>query len=778
MIGKQYIPVGGIGTGFLQIGEEGQIINFVPESRLYAQLLPNTFPCVRLQFPSGKIYSRILYCSQEREPKHPLRPPVLLPCQLRSVFHYPIVSFQLSDTACPIRITWTYFCSFIPYDSIAAGLPFVALGIRLENVTDMPINASALFCLDNIAKSFSQEQVCGPVHTIKLYSETESAVTLNTVSRRGFYYEIPHDELGRYGFNALLLGDRRVGSENKPESLHGCLAVGEVKGAKIQVSAFDPNNVQSTGRFWGQFIRKTAIPFPGITNHLPVCAVMISNTLNSKQTQRYDFVFAWHHRLRSLDQPETLGYQTAFKDAQFITRHVFKHLIYMFSAVEKWQQPLENLMFAPKFGKALIDCTSAFTAHTRFSARGLTFISRQVPDEEDFAWEFETGIALLTFVPSYHTACIKYHLEKLVQEKSLSLKTLRSIAELFLSVYVNIYSLGHRARILEWLPLINNIITKLFPAAWPEGNWSKSFSLVEKGIWAIALQSVRLLADEVGESRISCHFKKLSEFFYDDYHQSLNQLMRLSSSENNTHEKVHEALDALSPAYFSRLANITLPKKIQEVVLALWNVTLVQNLPTLDFQAKQKLLLFQLLFLQTNTSEAVDRLEMLIDELGDIYFQKKLEETPHDPSTKRGLSNLSLWCILLGLSGFSYDALQQHVLLRISIISRQHVRIPIFSSVALGDITVNRDIKNEQCIQVGFRLEAPITIRSLRLEIPKAQTITSVSFLVDKETIDMKYEITHDLVTTHIEMYFRTPLKLARVFKIKIEGNVPENLKV
>jgi len=160
-IEKVAMPVGGIGTGNISIGGNGQwkdveIMN-KPGMGFYGSVTPKRAPCfmVFTQSPSGEKKAKALM--------GPIPPPEFigsegsvapnhgLPRFSQASFDaaYPFATVNLEDDGMPVSAKAKVFNPFIPGDAVKSGIPIAIIRYEIKNKTDQPLTIAVAGSLDN-----------------------------------------------------------------------------------------------------------------------------------------------------------------------------------------------------------------------------------------------------------------------------------------------------------------------------------------------------------------------------------------------------------------------------------------------------------------------------------------------------------------------------------------------------------------------------------------------------------------------------------------------------
>ena len=155
------MPVGGIGTGNISIGGNGQwkdveILN-KPGMGYYGSVTPKNAPCfmVFTQTESGEKHAKALigpisptdYTGSEGSvaPNHGL--PRFASAKFDAAYPFAIV--KLEDNEMPISAKAKVFNPYIPGDPVSSGIPVAVIRYEIKNKTSQPITVAVAGSLDN-----------------------------------------------------------------------------------------------------------------------------------------------------------------------------------------------------------------------------------------------------------------------------------------------------------------------------------------------------------------------------------------------------------------------------------------------------------------------------------------------------------------------------------------------------------------------------------------------------------------------------------------------------
>ena len=155
------MPVGGIGTGDISIGGNGQwkdveIMN-KPGMGFYGAPTPKEAPCFMIfaQDHSGKKYAKVLTGpvspSEYEGMQGSTAPNHGMPRFAAASFDaaYPFAAVHLEDPHMPVSVQARVFNPFIPGDAVSSGIPIAIIRYRVKNKTSGPLTVAVAGSMDN-----------------------------------------------------------------------------------------------------------------------------------------------------------------------------------------------------------------------------------------------------------------------------------------------------------------------------------------------------------------------------------------------------------------------------------------------------------------------------------------------------------------------------------------------------------------------------------------------------------------------------------------------------
>ncbi len=775
------MPLGGIGAGFLLLDERGRLFNHIPATGPQGALMPNTAACVRIQTESGRRYLRTL-CGKSRDGEGPAGASYI-PClpahHYQSHFQYPNASFHLCDSEAPATITWSYFSPIIPYDHVAAAMPVVIMGVNVKNTASEQSTVTVLFTYDTFrAGGMSPEN--DSLHAVRLVQNVENDGGFFREASRGSIAGLSSEAIAAQDFNGLIFGERR-GIPGTTLHPHACLATKRQGNAAIQVSGYSPAIQEEQARFWEVFLETGELPRARVSFKASVGAVSVCMTLPPGASHRYDFAFAWHvPGGDGVAGDFSAGYSRSFKSAQDTAQYALRYVGYMVAAIEKWHHRLMAPKLPADFGRILIDCSRAFTTHTRHTrSGGFMFVGEISGVRAGIPWDFFAGMAVLAFVPYFYTNAVTYGLHRVwgpVKNGDIedTPAMLCETAQLILSAYADIHFLGHRARMAEWLPIMHGLVEVVLDKARsdfssPDAMLSR-FSLEGLGLWAGAMSVMAGMVREAAESGAAGNYTTAADMFHAHYEACLFKILPgLNRGEIPARENM-ELVNAsvLSGPCCIAMFGLKLPQSLENILVVLMQAFgtasyLRDGMGETDHAMVVKLLCH--IFFTKSGGKAGNQIPAMLRDMREWYM-KVLREG--DAQGRWPISSsLTIWSILQMLSGFYYDAIHQTVMLRPPVEQSTTIQLPIFSPLSLGSLTVKKDPQKENRFKICFSVETPLTISSIIVALKIPVMLETVSCMRDSELVEVRQETV--MVNNKMRMVFsfKSPQKMVNSFQLQ-----------
>ncbi len=276
------VPIGGIGTGNIQLGGRGDIAHLEIFNRpSNAAKPPRTFFAIRVQPEGGQAVTRVL----ERE----LLPPYEnvssdylngLPRFKEVVFEgkYPFARLAFQDEAVPVEVSLEAYNPFIPLDPDASGMPLAVLSWTIHNPTDQPTDVSIVFSMQNPLRG---------------------ATRLNEAVQ-----------------NRTFTGVRMSADGDVPVNMQGDLLIATTASdTDLQTRWYRGGWIDNAHIFWDDFTRDGRLD--PVTDALPsgrnpdVASLLAPFRLEPGESRTVPFYLTWYFPKRTFTTAETFGIEEA-----------------------------------------------------------------------------------------------------------------------------------------------------------------------------------------------------------------------------------------------------------------------------------------------------------------------------------------------------------------------------------------------------------------------------------------------------------------------------------
>lgn len=276
------VPIGGIGTGNIQLGGRGDIAHLEIFNRpSNAVRPPRTFFALRVQPVGGDAITRVL----ERE----LLPPYDnvssdylngLPRFSEVVFEgkYPFARLAFQDDAVSVEVSLEAYNPFIPLDPDASGMPLAVFNWTVTNPTDQPVDVSVVLSMQNPLRGTTR---------------TNEAVQ-----------------------NRMFTGVRMSAAGEVPVNMRGDLLVATTApGADLQTRWYRGGWIDNAHLFWDDFTRDGRLD--PVTDTLPaerspdVASLLAPVRLEPGESRTIPFYLTWYFPERTFTTQETFGIEAA-----------------------------------------------------------------------------------------------------------------------------------------------------------------------------------------------------------------------------------------------------------------------------------------------------------------------------------------------------------------------------------------------------------------------------------------------------------------------------------
>lgn len=534
------VPLGGLGTGAVELCADGRFRNLtINNNRTPAARIPlarHSFLAIRAA-GSGPAWLRRLQtpCAGEDAPH-------LLPADgLKFRGQYPQADYQVEDPAAPVTTVWSAFAPVVPYDYEASALPLLAVAVQVSNRLASPCEVSVLFNWENTcgASAIRQPGAIPPITTDTLVTQAdwdqmkqggaEDHERRLHVSSGRIDDAAPRDiRPGDVAPNALVYGGLDAVHAN--EDGQYCIATPWSRTYRTTLSAWDPEDAESAGRFWRQFEADGEVS--GLATRRAARAGAVCNrfTLGPGESRRVTFVAAWYCPRYVVNGVDEGNYYTNnYSGARAVALAGLADSAYLHSAVSAWQQRLYGADLPPGLARWLLaacEVLSTNSLHARDGAFGLMagpHDPRVNYLRDRWFWSF----GLLLFYPRLETEMLERASGRLLQPETRALRIsdglegfnapefaaggaarVEACAQFVLLACRNFRCGGNLAASARLLPPIQEAMAALlatdkdldgFPDILDEepgldGASARGLNVITAGLWLVALHAAARLA--------------------------------------------------------------------------------------------------------------------------------------------------------------------------------------------------------------------------------------------------------------------------------------------
>lgn len=365
------VPIGGVGTGFVDFGPDGRFRNVSINNNRRADsvipLLEHSFLAIRAG--SERPYVRILQHENPDAPSTLPAPPRLKKKHLAWRGLYPVANYAVRDPDCPATVVVSVFSPIIPFDYDASSLPLLLFGVRCENPTEEALEVSVLFnveCPDGQTATTPARR--GPGAIVTALEEQPKIQT--TSERRTRAKDSAPEEPPPVRHNGIEMGalDPLESSANGQY----CVAGRPAEGIEISLMPWDTASAEDEAALWTHFTQNghldKAVSTSDAVTAGAVCAQM---TLAPGQAGRADFVFAWYcPRFDVEGHDQGNGYTNRLKSAVEVAKTGLRNVEYYYASVEGWRGRLKASSLPRWLNDTFINSCHVLTTNAIFTRDG------------------------------------------------------------------------------------------------------------------------------------------------------------------------------------------------------------------------------------------------------------------------------------------------------------------------------------------------------------------------------------------------------------------------
>ena len=353
------VPLGGIGTGSIDMGRDGIARNItINNNRTAATRIPvspNAFTAIRVSTPR-KTRARIL---QERTniPFSDAGVDPLFTSKSSLSWHglYPTSNYKLKDKLLPVPFQWTAMAPLIPYDNEASNLPINLQILKFKNTTEEPITVSALVNWENIRGCFENTATDyrGMMHPVFITDLDEYLHAHNQMSNASISVAI--------GLSFAIDDEVMTSYEG-----NYCLTAANPKGVEVSHLGWDQNSEDDIRLLWNSFSERGILPNQCSTGDTAYQgAVCATKTLNPGEFIGLTFCFSWYCPVYTMANEDVGNYYTrAFASAIEVNEEGLKNATYFQEAVMNFHERFLKSSLPEWYSRMLINNSHPFSTNT------------------------------------------------------------------------------------------------------------------------------------------------------------------------------------------------------------------------------------------------------------------------------------------------------------------------------------------------------------------------------------------------------------------------------
>lgn len=393
------VPLGGIGTGCIELGEDARFRNItINNNRTAASripLAPGAFAAVRAATHRGSA-TRIL----QPETSIPfesarITPPYAGADELAWYGLYPASNFRLDSPEFPLEVQWSCVAPIVPFDTDASTLPMMFSIFQFSNPSEDVYTVSAMFNWENLR---------GCTGTDWLTERgTLAQVSYDDVNEKLFI--AGRAVLGQDAVPPVPLGVAFAYDEPCTQNAHGnyCLVAAPASGARTSLAGWDKNDPDEVRQVWNSFAENGSLPNMISNSRAAQCGAMcITANLAPRETRRLLFILSWYcpvYRAGGVDLSN--AYTNEYDSSLGVAAQGIKHAGYFHRAVSNWQQRLVKSSLPAWYSRTLLNSCHVLSTNTMYTKAGefAMLESPQEPVAASLARSLYSSFGTLLFFP-------------------------------------------------------------------------------------------------------------------------------------------------------------------------------------------------------------------------------------------------------------------------------------------------------------------------------------------------------------------------------------------
>lgn len=539
------VPLGGIGTGCIELGQDARFRNVtINNNRTAATRIPfadGAFIAIRAGVArewSTMILqpeTSVAFDAAGVKPRH------VRPDELAWYGLYPASNYRLNSEAFPLEVQWSALAPVIPYDTEASTLPLMISVLQFTNPSEEMYSVSGMFNWENL-------RGC----TAESWPEQRGAIERITFT--------DHDETLHAGVPAqqdinapppLSTGLAYALDEPCRSNADGnyCLVALPEEGSRIALASWNKDNPEEVAAIWNSFDERGTLPDRFSADPAANCgAVSVSINMAPRETRRFVFLLTWYCPVYQA-YGENLGnaYASEYRSALEVVAYGLRHAKYFQKAVGNWQQRMLQSTLPQWYTRMLLNNCHVLSTNTLLTREG-EFAMIESPREP------KTGVLDRSFYSSFGTllfypSLAEKELERFappeesetepgrlyrdfgaatIRKPSLATQSdelMDVYPKFILMAYRNFHLTGKMVHLMNLYPTLRRVVEYVLkhdsdqdgvPEVSGEcttflGMKASGMNSYVGGLWVAALHAMRNLAEHVKRPREARQFERLAQ---------------------------------------------------------------------------------------------------------------------------------------------------------------------------------------------------------------------------------------------------------------------------
>lgn len=819
------VPLGGIGTGCIELGIDGRMRNVTINNNRWAEnripVVPGSFAAVRA-LVRGKVSTRILQSSSSIPWEDAgITPQFCTQEQLGWRGLYPIAAYTLRDDSFPLFVRWQGMGLIVPYELDASTVPAILLQFTVENPTDKYVDASILFNWENICGCTKDEWPGDRGNVVPIFQMGSGDEEARRISGIQFGMEsgIARNEEGAY-----------------------CLVPRVNDGSRWSFAKWNGNNAGDTEEFWNRFVYDADLQDmfdTGDAQHLG--AACATHNIPPKNKHTFHIALSWYCPQFTIGDTDFGNAYTNFvSSANEAAGRALRHTAYYTNAISKWHQRLTSSSLPKWFPRMLLNSMHVMSTNTIYT-REKKCAMMETPATPVLSTgdrRLYGSIGTLLFFPDFELhefdallsmqrPTMRGGLDRHAGFKSLGAVTPSGIqpqadlgASLILVAYRNYAMTGRMVSLQQDYPKLKSI------AHYIESNFVEENGLISlsdgrttfedwpiegsdsytNSLWIAAIRTYSILADRMGEETESAWANDLFSRAQTSFSESLwhgTGYYRHYKSPNAVHDGCNAAqLAGVWQSDFLMLGGLFPPDKVAKALDTIRHGNISKHLyargvmpdrrpwpvpegsPTYNTGTSWPLLTLAATSALQVTRGKVDRglyecmkLQEHVLVNGERTFNQPLQwdiggRIASGFGSDRHFSATSVWHMYFALLGFFPDAANQTFWLTPNLpLNVDEVNAPLFTPLGAGSLMYRVHPGPPYSQQMRLVFESPVTVNRFVVRVPNAIQSVNVQVLNNGDPMGSDHYIGSDGFRKLVEIVPQYPVTIQQPVDLLIQGN-------